>query len=46
MIGYEVLGEPEGRKWIIRGIASHLYNKMTDDQREIYLSGRNKNSST
>ena len=27
LIGYEVLGEPEGRKWIIRGIAEHMYKR-------------------
>lgn len=34
MIGYEVLGEPEGRKWIIRGIAEHMYRRMSKSERD------------
>ena len=37
MIGYEVLGEPAGRKWVLKNIASHLYSRMTKQQRARWL---------
>lgn len=37
MIGYEVLGEPDGRKWIIRGIAEHMYRRMSPRERRRWL---------
>ena len=37
MIGYEVLGEPTGRKWALKNIASHLYSRMTKQQRARWL---------
>lgn len=37
MVGYEVLGTPEGRQWVIRGMANHLYNRMTDQERRYWL---------
>ena len=37
LIGYEVLGESEGRKWLIRGIANHLYNRMSPRERRRWL---------
>lgn len=37
MIGYEVLGTPEGRSWTIRGIAEHMYRRMSKSERDRWL---------
>jgi len=37
MVGYEVLGTPEHRRFVLLGIATYMLNKMSGVQRLNYI---------
>ena len=37
MVGYEVLGTPEHRRYVLLGIANYMLNKMTEKQQLNYI---------
>lgn len=37
MVGYEVLGTPEHRRYVLLGIANYMLNRMSEIQRLNYI---------